>query len=85
MPAPTISGPVFTDIVAKVLALVDGVLDLFVSTTFTDPVDCCAIGTYTANITDCGNQLVCLLDQMVMALTGLGAYLFAALGASQTV
>ena len=82
-PHATISGPVFTDIVAKVLALVDGVLDLFVSTAYTDAGDCCSVSTYTANITDCGNSLVCLLGQLVTAASGLGAYFLGALGAEQ--
>ena len=84
MTAPlAIQGPVFTDIVAKVLTIVDAVLNIFVTTTYTGTGGCCAPAGYTANLTDCGSGLACLLGQLVMQASGIGAYLMAALGASQ--
>ena len=77
-------GYVISDVVAKILVLVDGVLDIFVDTTYTASgggvYACCSIGTYTANVTDCGTQLICMLGQLTMSIAGLGAYFFGALG-----
>ena len=77
-------GYAISDITAKILVLVDMVLDIFVDTTYTPAAGgvfaCCSIGTYTGNVTDCGTQLECMLGQMITALVGIGAYFFGALG-----
>ena len=82
-------GYAISDITAKILALVDMVLDIFVDTTYVAAAggeyECCSIGTYTANITNCGEELVCMLGQMITALVGIGAYFFGALGVEQAV
>ena len=84
MTAPlTIEGPVFVDIIAKILTIVDAVLNIFVTTDYTAAASSCAPAEYTANLTDCGSGLVCLLGQLTMAAAGLGAYLLGALGATQ--
>lgn len=76
------TGPALPGIIAKVLVIVEKVLDCFVVLEYDPAADlCCAAGNYSGSLTPiCGVMLTDALSAMILQLASLGSYLFSALG-----
>ena len=74
--------PALPAITAKILVIVEKVLDCFVNVGYTDygAEECCEFWVWSGNTTLCGDQLVTQLSQLVSALAGLGGAFITALG-----
>ncbi len=74
--------PLLATIIAKVLKLVEGVLDTWVELSIGTSVDnCLAVPAINAELTDCGIDFVEYLSDMVVGITKLGINLLSGIGA----
>ena len=80
IPAPTGPMPALPAITAKILVLVERVLDCFVTVSMEPANACCNIANFYGTTTPCGEQLAVSLAGLIGALSNLGAYMFGALG-----
>ncbi|UCG82172.1 MAG: hypothetical protein JSW38_08135 [Dehalococcoidia bacterium] len=72
--------PALPGIIAKVLGLVEHVLDIFITVEVTQSSGVeCNIPQYSTSITDCGELLVDLLGQLIYGAINLGAHLMGSL------
>ena len=76
--------PLILGITVKVMAILDGVLGLFVSSTFQGAAGntACTIGNFTYSVTPCGTDLIANLGNLVYYLSYLGGNFLAALSAT---
>jgi hypothetical protein len=67
-------------IIARALAIVDSLLAYFVDLTTADlGTDCYTFTVYNATITDCGQEMIFNLQQLIQGLIGLAPTLLGAL------
>ena len=78
--------PALPSIVAKLLVIVERILDCFVNVQMLPTTgECCEVAQFTGELTPvCGVQLVELLSGGLTAIAGLGVYLVGALGVWMT-
>jgi hypothetical protein len=73
--------PVLPGIIAKILALVEEVLDTFVTVNISATTGACDIDQYNTFMQTCGDDLVTQLSQMIYAGVDLVANIISALTA----
>lgn len=73
--------PALPGIIAKILALVEAVLDTFVNVSTTSTLGSCNIVQYETEMQNCGDALVTQISQMIYAGTELVASIISALTA----
>lgn len=73
--------PVLPGIIAKILALVESVLDTFVTVAVNATVQDCGIVQYQTDMQTCGDALVTQISQLIYSGTELVASIIAALTA----
>jgi len=76
--------PALPAITAKILVLVEYVLDCFVTVEMSDPIACCSIANFSGTVTPCGTALTDALAGGLFALVNLGVYFLGALGVNVT-
>ena len=72
--------PALPGITAKILTLVEKVLDVFVTVTVGYGDSACNILQFNGTTTLCGDELVSSLSTLVFQLASLGGYMLSALG-----
>ncbi len=72
--------PALPAIIAKIMILIERVLDCFVNVNMIDPNACCNVAQFYGSTTECGEQLAATLSAMVANVLQLGVYIFGALG-----
>jgi len=73
--------PALPAITAKILVLVEYVLDVFVDVQLgASSSNCAGILVFNGTTTPCGDELVTYLSVLVFQLSALGSYFLAALG-----
>ena len=74
--------PAIVSITAKILGLVDYVLDAWVNVEFdTVATGACSATQINYEVTECGAEIVLFVQQMVYFILQLGGYMLPALGA----
>jgi hypothetical protein len=73
--------PALIAIIAKLMAIVNAVLDVFCSATWTAAGGACNVQGIVTNITPCGEAIVTYATQLVYFVMQLGGQLLPALGA----
>lgn len=77
--------PALPGIIAKVMTLVEHVLDYFVSIDYNQyGGNVCVLGEFNGTLTACGHQLANLWANALFSLSGLVGEIFAALGVNVT-
>jgi len=76
--------PLLATIIAKVMMLVEGMLDTFVTLSIGTSIDnCLAAPQINAQLTNCGIDFVGYVSDMVVGLTHLGVNLLSGIGAAE--
>ena len=64
----------FSDVVAKIVTLVDSVLDVYVDTSIVHSNSSCIVDTYSGNMTTCGESLIQSFSSLFYTLSSIYNY-----------